>query len=70
LTPTYTEPALLTDLRDFLFDKSGNCSVYFHIDMGNNPYVVKASQQITINATDDNLKALRDFSAVKNVWTE
>ena len=70
LNPRFDSPAFLTDLRDFLFEKSGSCSVYFHIDTGNNPYVIKASQQISMNADENSLKALRDFSSVKEVWTE
>ena len=70
LDPNFDSSAALSDLRDFLFDNSGSCSVYFHIDTGKNPYVVKVSQQISLNATDEALRTLRDISVVKEVWTE
>ena len=64
-----SEPAI-SQLKDFLFDKMGSCSVYFHIDTGNNPYVVKANDQISVNADESTLKALRDINFVREVWTE
>ncbi|MCR4579484.1 MAG: DNA polymerase III subunit alpha [Treponema sp.] len=70
LNPNFNTSAALTDLRDFLFEKSGNCSVYFHIDTGNNPYVIKASQQISMNADESGLRKLKDMATVKEVWVE
>lgn len=64
-----SEPAI-AQLKDFLFDKMGKCSVYFHIDTGNNPYVVKANDQISVSADEQTLKALKDINFVREVWTE
>ena len=64
-----SEPAI-AQLKDFLFDKMGKCSVYFHIDTGNNPYVVKANDQISVTADEQTLKALREINFVREVWTE
>ena len=70
MDPSFNNVMALTDLKDFLFDKMGNCSVYFHIRANNSPYVVKANDQITISANDDVLNQLRDIKFVKEVWTE
>ena len=70
IDPNSFNDANINQLSDFLFDKSGNCSLYLHIDTGNNPYVVKINNQIRMNATDENLKQLRELTLVKNIWTE
>ena len=48
----------------------GSCSVYFHIDTGKNPFVVKASSQINVSATPEVIKELKEIDYVKDVWTE
>ncbi len=60
----------LNKLSDYLFDKSGNCSIYLHIYIENNPYVIKVNNQIRMTPTDENLKQLNELAIVKNVWTE
>jgi len=70
LDTSFTSEAALTKLKDFLFDKMGNCSVYFHIDMGNNPFVIKANNQINMAATPEVIKELKEIDYVKDVWTE
>ena len=67
---SFTSEAALTKLKDFLFDKMGSCSVYFHIDTGKNPFVVKASSQINVSATPEVIKELKEIDYVKDVWTE
>lgn len=70
LEPSFTSEAALTKLKDFLFDKMGSCSVYFHIDIGKNPFVIKASNQINISASPEVIKELKEIDYVKEVWTE
>ncbi len=60
----------ITQLRDFLFDKSGNCSVYFHISVDKNAFVIKGNDQMTVSCMDDVLSQLRTIPYVKEVWTE
>ena len=36
----------------------------------NNPYVVKANDQISVSADEQTLKALKDINFVREVWTE
>ena len=70
LDPSFNTEVKISELKDFLFDKTGNCSVYFHIDTGKNPYVVRANEQLKITASEEILKTLRDIPLVKEVWTE
>ncbi len=70
LNPNFNSEASIMKLKDFLFDKTGNCSVYFHIDTGKNPYIVKANEQIQMTASPEALKELKDIDFVKEVWTE
>ena len=70
LDPGINSEASLMQLKDFLFDKTGNCSVYFHIDVGNSPYIVKANSMIQVTASEETIKALKDINVVKEVWTE
>ena len=70
LDTNFTSEIAISQLRDFLFDKMGKCSVYFHIDTGNNPYVVKANDQISVSADETTLKALKEINFVREVWTE
>lgn len=57
-------------LKDFLFDKTGNCSVYFHMNINNNSYIIKANNQIRLSPSDEVLKELKELCIVKEVWTE
>lgn len=70
LDPTFNSEAAISQLKNFLFDKTGNCSVYLHIDTGKNPFVIKVNDQLRISADDHALKELRDIHFVTEVWTE
>jgi DNA polymerase-3 subunit alpha len=60
----------LMPLRDFLFDNMGSCSVYFHLSVGNKPYVVKGGEQLKVAYSSDLLKKLSDMPSVNEVWAE
>ena len=66
----FTSEAAIADLKNFLFDETGNCSVYFHIDAGNNPYVIKANNQLHMNANDETIEKLKSLAFVQDVWLE
>ena len=70
IDPNFDNEGVLSELKNFLFEKTGKCSVYFHIDTGNNPYVVKANSMITVDASEQTLNSLREINIVKQVWTE
>jgi DNA polymerase III subunit alpha len=67
---SFSEAVEIAHLRDFLFDKSGNCSVYFHMNVDKKPFVVKGNDQMAVSCTDDVLSQLRTMPYVKEVWTE
>src|SRR5574344_1023663 len=56
---SFSEAVEIAHLRDFLFDKSGNCSVYFHMNVDKKPFVVKGNDQMAVSCTDDVLSQLR-----------
>ena len=70
LDPGFNNQAALTQLRDFLFDNKGNCSVYFHISINNCPYIIKSNGQLGLSPEPEIIKGLKDVSFVKEVWTE
>jgi len=70
LEPTFNSEKDLAKLLDFLIDNRGNCSVYFHIGIGNSPYVIKANNQFSISAGPEVISQLENVDYVKQVWTE
>ena len=62
--------AHLSPLRDLLFESSGSCSVYFHLDIPGKPYVVKAANQIQVPANDDFMERVTDMPGVVQAWKE
>ena len=70
LAPNFNSEVELLDLKNFLFAENGNCSVYFHIDAGKNPYVVKANDQLHMNADKETIQQLKELAFVKDVWLE
>lgn len=60
----------IADLKNFLFGEKGNCSVYFHIDAKNNPFVIKANNQLHMNAEEETIAKLKSVPFVKDVWLE
>jgi len=70
IEPNFNNESAIVKLKDFLFDKMGNCSVFFHISVENVPYVIKANSQISISSSPEVLKELRNIPFVKEVWTE
>ena len=58
----------LRNLRDFLFAKQGQCSVFFHIDTVQGPYIVKASSQLLVPCAQDFIEDLGEQEEVQEVW--
>ena len=55
-------------LKEFLFDTSGTCSVYIHINAGDSSYTIKANTQLSVPGTKEFLEALKDQPFVKDAW--
>ncbi|MBQ9238787.1 MAG: DNA polymerase III subunit alpha, partial [Treponema sp.] len=59
----------IVPLKDFLFGKSGACTVYFHIDTETGPYIVKGNTQLMVASDSGTIHELKDLPFVKDVWT-
>ncbi|HPS45390.1 MAG TPA: hypothetical protein PK542_12980, partial [Treponemataceae bacterium] len=60
----------LSPLRDLLFESSGSCSVYLHLDTPGKQYVVKAANQIQVSANDDFMERVTEMPGVVQAWKE
>jgi len=69
LDNAFTDEQQIGKLRDFLLGTTGNCFVYFHIDTGCGPYIIKANSQMTIPATPEFIHDLEVQPYVNEVWT-
>ncbi|MCR5606394.1 MAG: DNA polymerase III subunit alpha [Treponema sp.] len=70
LQSTFSNAKEINNLKDFLFGFSGQCYVYFHIDVPTGSYIIKANTQMTVPASQDFLKELKDQALVTDVWTQ
>ncbi len=70
LDPALGAEARYHPLRDFLFESSGTCSVYFHMDTAVRQYIVKAANQIQVSASEDVMDQLQTLPGVLQVWKE
>ncbi|MBN1616372.1 MAG: DNA polymerase III subunit alpha [Spirochaetales bacterium] len=70
IDPAVQEEKKIHPLRDFLFESSGNCSVYFHMDGLHKPYTIKAANQIQVQANEDVLQRILELPGVLQVWKE
>ena len=59
-------------MREYLLDRRGGCSLYFHVESGNGggEIVVQASTQIRVVGSEEVLEGLRGYPQVADVWTE
>ena len=55
-------------IRDFLFGATGNCSVYFHIDTENGPYIIQANPQLSVPSAPGFIQELKDQNGIADVW--
>jgi DNA polymerase-3 subunit alpha len=62
----------LHQMREYLLDQRGGCSLYFHIASGNGggETVVQASSQIRVAGSEELVAGLREYPQVADVWTE
>ena len=59
-------------MREYLLDRRGSASLYFHLsgNSGTPEVVVQASSQIQVADTQDVLDHIREFPQVADVWKE
>ncbi|HOU38057.1 MAG TPA: DNA polymerase III subunit alpha [Treponemataceae bacterium] len=70
LDPVAQDEKDISRLRDFLFESSGNCSVYLHLETPKRMYTVKAATQIQVAPDDDFMSRVADIPCVLQVWKE
>jgi len=56
----------LMSIRDFLIERKGKCSLYFHLD----GVIIKASSQLKVSDDDDVVTRLKSYPQVVEVWKE
>ncbi len=67
---TLSTEGKLTPLRDFLFESSGSCSVYFHMEFSSRPFTVRAANQLQVSSSDEFLERVLEFPGVTQAWKE
>jgi hypothetical protein len=62
----------LHTMREYLLDRRGTCSLFFHVSgtNGTPEVVVQASLQIQVADSPDVLDRIREFPQVADVWKE
>ena len=65
----FREKQQIADLQKFLSGKTGNCSVYFHLDVAEGSYALKAGSEFSVPSTKAFLDGLRAQPFVKEVWS-
>ena len=66
----FTNSQEISMMREFLFGADGHCKLYFHIDIGNKSYVVKANPQLNAPKSEDFIQQVKDMPFVQDVWLE
>ena len=57
------------DTPDRVENKQGSCSVFFHLNTSNGPYIVKGNNQARVPCDKEFLSELEMMGGVKEVWT-
>jgi DNA polymerase-3 subunit alpha len=70
IDPNLGDDQKLTPLRDFLFESSGGCSVYLHVQTPAKQYVIRAANQIQVSANDDFMEEVAQMPGVIQAWKE
>ena len=69
LSPNFSDERDIQALKEFILEKTGNCSVYFHVNTNMGPYIVKGNNQLLIASDGETLASLSDLPLVNRVWT-
>ncbi len=70
--PDLCEESNLYDLRDFIFDKPGACSLYLHLRRKNEmeETIVRASPAISVSSDPETIHKMMNYPNVAEVWRE
>ncbi len=69
LNSNFTTDKDIVEFKDFLFGFSGNCYVYFHIEMPEGMYIIKANNQLTAPSSTEFIHELEKQPLVQEIWT-
>lgn len=68
LDDEFYEERQIFSLKEFLFGNTGNCSVYFHMNAGENSYTIKANTQLSAPGTKEFIESVKNQPFVKDAW--
>ena len=68
LEPGFKAEGDVSRLREFFLKGGGRCSLFFHVDTERESFVIRASQQLTADSTNDFLDDVRSLPFVKDAW--
>ncbi|MBR7063556.1 MAG: DNA polymerase III subunit alpha, partial [Treponema sp.] len=58
----------ITKLKDIVFENEGNCSIFFHLNTTNGPYIIKGGRQFVVKADKYVIDEIRELDFVKDAW--
>ena len=70
LDPNIAAEGEFVRLKDFLYERNGNCSVYIHTGAEGFDYIIKVSPQIKIPSAPEFIEELKEQLGVAAVWQE
>ncbi|MBO4404929.1 MAG: DNA polymerase III subunit alpha [Treponema sp.] len=68
LNPSFSEVEDIAEIKEFLFGSQGNCSVYFHMTVGDSSYTIKANPQLKAPSSEEFLEQLKELSNIQDAW--
>jgi DNA polymerase-3 subunit alpha len=68
LYPVIKNEYQLTELRDLLYDSTGNCKVLLHLTLPEGTYVVEANSQLLVEPSKTLCEKIKNLIYVKDCW--
>ena len=68
LNPSFSGVEDIAEIKEFLFGSQGNCSVYFHMTVGDSSYTIKANPQLKAPSSEEFLEQLKELSNIQDAW--
>lgn len=68
LYPVIKNEYQLTELREMLYDSTGNCKVFLHINLPEGNYVVEANSMLLVEPTKELCQRIKNLIYVKDCW--
>ena len=68
LYPVIKNEYQLAELREMLYDSTGNCKVFLHINLPEGNYVVEANSMLLVEPTKELCQRIKNLIYVKDCW--